>query len=312
MNLARNGGIAIDLDSGLLVRASGGSGGSGGSGSAGAVTFYTCVSVDASSKTWSGQRWEWQETGYVKLDAVTEGLTFGDRFTPVAGQVYNAEATVRATILCHKQGVVPEGAVFHASLCALMETAESGQALTVKEGPAPEETVEDGIPCLKFSGGTVLAFPYSGLPTGKTPFTVSVWAKMDAGSAAAHVFGYGNLGAEGGGCTIHLSSGRVTDVGGCGYDHGCDLPSGKSAMAWHHYAIRWDGTYSRIYVDGALLSTMDRSGRNMSQYNGAIGGSHSWGDRFSGYIAAARIYDTALDDGGILSLAGEFNPLSAG
>ena len=55
MNLARNGGIAIDLDSGLLVRDPGGSGGSGGSGSAGAVTFYTCVSVDASSGTWSGK-----------------------------------------------------------------------------------------------------------------------------------------------------------------------------------------------------------------------------------------------------------------
>lgn len=312
MNLARNGGIAIDLDSGLLVRNPGGSGGSGGgSGSAGAVTFYTCVSVDASSKTWSGQRWEWQETGYVKLDAVTEGLTFGNRYTPVAGQIYNAEATVRATILCHKQGVVPEGAVFHASLCALMETAESGQALTL-QGPAPEEVTEDGIPCLKFSGSSILKFPDSGLPMGQNPFTVSAWAKMSPGAPDAIVFGYGNLGTEAGGCTICLRDGQVTDVGGCGYDHGCDLPSGKSATAWHHYAIRWDGTYSRICVDGALLSTMDRSGRNMSQYNGAIGGSHSWGDCFSGFIAAARIYDTALDEGGILSLAGEFNPLSAG
>lgn len=308
MNLARNGGIAIDLDSGLLVRASGGSGGSGGSGSAGAVTFYTCVSVDANSKTWSGQRWEWQETGYVKLDAVTEGLTFGDRFTPVAGQIYNAEATVRATILCHKQGVVPEGAVFHASLCALMETAESGQALTVKEGPAPEEVTEDGIPCLKFSGSSILKFPDSGLPMGQNPFTVSAWAKMSPGAPDAIVFGYGNLGTEAGGCTICLRDGQVTDVGGCDYDHTCALPSGKSVTAWHHYAITWDVTYSRIYVDGVLIGTMDRHGRWMKNYGGAIGSSYSWGSYFSGFIAAARIYNTVLDDGGILSLAGEFSP----
>lgn len=310
MNLVWNGGVAVDIDSGLIVRASGGGGSGGGSGSAGAVTFYTCVAVDTATKTWSGYKWEWQETGYVKLDAVTEGLTFGDRYTPVAGQVYNADATARITILCHKQGLVPEGAVFHASLCALMETAESGQALTVKKGPAPVEATEDGIPCLKFSGGTVLAFPEEGLPAGKTPFTVSVWAKMDAGAAASHVFGYGNLGAEGGGCTVHLSSGRVTDVGGCGYDFGCDLPSGETATEWHHYAVTWDSAYSRIYFDGAHLGTMDRSGRNMSRYKGAIGCSYQWGDGFSGFIAAARIYNTALDAAGILSLAGELAPAS--
>lgn len=310
MNLVQNGGVAVDLDSGMVfpVEVSGSGGGGAEQVSA---EFYYCTAVSMEAGTWSGQKWEWSETGYVKSDEVTE-LSYGERFTPVAGESYNADATVRVSILYHKQGVVPEGAVFYASLSASRETAESGQALTVKEGPAPEEATVDGIPCLHFdSGRTILAFPKDGLPEGRAPFTVSCWAKMDAGSSAAHVFGYGNLAAEGGGCTVHLSENRVTDVGGCGYDHGCDLPSGKSATAWHHYAITWDATYSRIYVDGALVSKQDRSGRNMSLYNGAIGGSHSWGDGFSGYVAAARIYDAALDESGILSLAGEFSPVVA-
>jgi hypothetical protein len=311
MNLVQNGGVAIDLDSGLVfpVEVSGSGGGGAEQVSA---EFYYCTAVSAEAGTWSGQKWEWSETGYVKSDEVTTGLAYGERFTPVAGESYNADATVQVSILYHKQGVVPEGAVFYASLSASRETAESGQALTVKEGPTPEEATVDGIPCLHFdSGRTILAFPKDGLPSGRAPFTVSCWAKMDAGSSAAHVFGYGNLAAEGGGCTVHLSENRVTDVGGCGYDHGCDLPPGKSATAWHHYAITWDATYSRIYVDGALVSKQDRAGRYMSLYNGAIGGSYQWGDYFSGHIAAARIYDSALDESGILSLAGEFSPVVA-
>ena len=311
MNLVQNGGVAIDLDSGLVfpVEVSGSGGGGAEQVSA---EFYYCTAVSAEAGTWSGQKWEWSETGYVKSDEVTTGLAYGERFTPVAGESYNADATVQVSILYHKQGVVPEGAVFYASLSASRETAESGQALTVKEGPTPEEATVDGIPCLHFdSGRTILAFPKDGLPSGRAPFTVSCWAKMDAGSSAAHVFGYGDLAAEGGGCTVHLSENRVTDVGGCGYDHGCDLPPGKSATAWHHYAITWDATYSRIYVDGALVSKQDRAGRYMSLYNGAIGGSYQWGDYFSGHIAAARIYDSALDESGILSLAGEFSPVVA-
>lgn len=282
----------------------------GGSGS-GTAEFFYCTAVDTEAGTWSGQRWEWSETGYVKSDESTE-LSYGERFTPKVGESYNADVTVRIIILYHKLGVVPEGAVFYASLSANRETAESGQTLTVKEGPTPEESTADGIPCLKFdSGKTVLAFPKDGLPSGRSPFTVSCWAKMDAGASAAHVFGYGGLGSEGGGCTVYLWETGMTDVGGCGYDHTCSFPDGVSATAWHHYAITWDATYSRIYVDGVLISKMDRAGRNMVSHDGAIGGSHSWGDCFSGYVAAARIYDSALDDRAILQLAGEFSPVAA-
>ena len=311
MNLVQNGGVAVDLDSGLVfpVEVSGSGGGGAEQVSA---EFYYCTAVSMEAGTWSGQKWEWSETGYAKSDEVTTGLAYGERFTPVAGESYNADATVRVSILYHKQGVVPDGAVFYASLSASRETAESGQALTVKEGPAPEEATVDGIPCIHFdSGRTILAFPKDGLPSGRAPFTVSCWAKMDAGTSSAHVFGYGNLGSEGGGCTVYLMETGMTDVGGCGYDHTVSFPDNIRATAWHHYAITWDATYSRIYVDGVLVSKQDRAGRNMGSYNGAIGGSYQWGDCFSGYVAAARIYDSALDESGVLSLAGEFSPVVA-
>ena len=306
MNLVQNGGVAIDLDSGLVFPAKA----RGSSGTGGAAEFYYCTAVSTEAGTWSGQKWEWSETGYIKSDEATTGLAYGERFTPVVGQSYNADATVRVSILYHKQGVVPEGAVFYASLSANRGTAESGQALSV-EGPAPEEATVDGIPCLHFGGNHLLAFPKDGLPSGRAPFTLSCWAKMDAGSSAAHVFGYGDLGSEGRGCTMYLWETGMTDVGGCGYDHTVSFPDNIRATAWHHYAITWDATYSRIYVDGALVSKMDRAGRSMSLYDGAIGSSHSWGDYFNGYIAAARIYDSALDESGILSLAGEFSPVVA-
>lgn len=151
MNLVQNGGVAVDLDSGLVYAVAPASSGDS------AVTsaeFYYCTAVSTEAGTWSGQKWEWSETGYVKSDEVTTGLAYGERFTPVAGQSYNAEATVR-------------------------------------------------------------------------------------------------------------------------------------------------------------VSKMDRAGRSMSLYDGAIGSSRNWGDYFSGYIAAARIYDSALDESGILSLAGEFSPVVA-
>lgn len=40
------------------------------------------------------------------------------------------------------------GAGFYASLSANRETAESGQTLTVKEGPTPEESTADMKPCV--------------------------------------------------------------------------------------------------------------------------------------------------------------------
>ena len=178
MNPVRNGGIAIDLDSGLLVRASGGSGGSGGSGSAGAVTFYTCVSVDASSKTWSGKAWTWDaETGcWIKSQTVTEGLIYGEQFVPEVNKIYDAGATIRLTSLYDYspgvEGAVPEGAVVSIPFADSLNPA-TGQAILDSEGTVTFETVQ-GWKCAHFKDGATVKYSLANLD-GYRNYSVSFW-----------------------------------------------------------------------------------------------------------------------------------------
>jgi hypothetical protein len=64
---------------------------------------------------------------------------------------------------------------------------------------------------------------------------------------------------------------------------------------WTHLAFTYDGANMRVYVNGALVRTVARTG-NIAVSNDPlrIGGNASWGEHFTGLIDDVRIYNRAL------------------
>jgi hydrogenase maturation factor HypE len=64
---------------------------------------------------------------------------------------------------------------------------------------------------------------------------------------------------------------------------------------WSHVATTYDGSYQRIYVNGALVATHAQQGRvNTAAGVLRLGGDSVWGERFTGLMDEVRIYNRAL------------------
>ncbi|WP_433420844.1 LamG-like jellyroll fold domain-containing protein [Microtetraspora malaysiensis] len=106
---------------------------------------------------------------------------------------------------------------------------------------------------------------------------------------------YASITANGG-----IPIGPATDLQIDGYYDGADTPTKLPTNTWSHVAGTYDGTSTKIYVNGTLAAETTLSG---DVTNGAaplrIGGNNPFGDYFSGLIDEVRIYKTALTQGQI-------------
>ena len=148
--------------------------------------------------------------------------------------------------------------------------------------------------------------------------TVALWAHRDdwASHSENAVFLSNN---QGGGYGFDLR-GTALDVPvykvAIGYDDR-DKPRPWSDLStlspgWHHFAVTFDGRYTRLYVDGNLESTQDAGTVTTIRYDGdnatligaeaGSGNSPQCGWYFTGRIDEVRIYDRALDDGEVRHL----------
>jgi hypothetical protein len=73
---------------------------------------------------------------------------------------------------------------------------------------------------------------------------------------------------------------------------------------WHHYALTYDGTNIRGYIDGTLqLSPVAVSGNGSSTLADKVTiGADYYGTKFSGVVDDVAIFNTALSAGNITSL----------
>lgn len=87
------------------------------------------------------------------------------------------------------------------------------------------------------------------------------------------------------------SAGKVrTWVAGGAWDSGVAIPIQK----WAHIAMVYDGSYRKVYLNGALISQSAQGGAITvnSGYTFRVG--KNWDSSWSGYIDSVRVYPSAL------------------
>ena len=159
----------------------------------------------------------------------------------------------------------------------------------------------------------------SGLPTGDTSFTIAAFIQTTADARNTITF-WGNFSTSqangfrtttsGEAGIADNSTGGLLDFGwGGAYDHGVGAggtpPGTIYDGQWHHAAVTYDAATStkRLYFDGVEIGT----GKVISDLNVAAAnfgiGSRTGSEPFSGLIDDVRVYDSALSESEISTLA---------
>lgn len=193
------------------------------------------------------------------------------------------------------------GLIFHASLSEESSTAETGQELT-KNGTITYQTYK-GIPCItKGNTGAYLSAPLS----VEGAFTLSFWINT------TYTGEYIGMAYVGGLCIFDaLSNSNLQFSAKKSSSERADFSGISKPLkwrdgAWHHISVAITSTESKLYCDGTLISTA--SGVNISTSSNAYIGFDNDGDSAAASYARWRIYNRALTDAEIQSLAVEHNP----
>ena len=204
-----------------------------------------------------------------------------------------------------QSGGIPTDYVFYAPLADYAANAdETGRPLT-HSGTYQNLTV-DGIRCVSFNGTGIYTDDYTGLPTGKNPWTQSIWAYVTSwGNNALFAFG-ATTGASY--QSIHLQKRSTTgQINGGGWYLDYTISQTFETGRWYHLCQTYDGTSFRCYVDGVLTNTVANSNVNVGSGRVGIGRQpNTYEPLYNTYLAAARIYDRVLTDDEILALSMEF------
>ena len=183
------------------------------------------------------------------------------------------------------------------------DSGASGEIL----GELPLHWLDDGI------AGSALHFDpastgYVVAPDGKSPgrfqrLTISVWVKVARGANGPVIAKWPENG-DAGGYMLSIAEGhpavefllehsRVSLVAETA------LPSDE---AWHHVAATYDGIAARLFVDGEPSGTLTVSGDLGLGDAPLLLGRNPAGQSFTGSIDDVRVYDAALNPGGIIAL----------
>lgn len=200
-------------------------------------------------------------------------------------------------------------------LPSLSAGGAAAPVLSAGGGRSIEAGTVDGRRAVTFTGGDWLTstFPAPDALTGRSAFTVAVWAynpavggeeamvqwaRRGATSRAAQ-FNYGSNGASG--ALVHWGSDDM------GYEGGV-----PAAGAWHHLAVTYtggaDGTES-VYVNGRVVAT-ERKSLDLWPGDPIHIGHALEAQGFTGSLASVQMYGAALSAADVAALA-EGRPVTA-
>ena len=166
------------------------------------------------------------------------------------------------------------------------------------------------------STGTTATIP--NLSYGSSPRTISVWVKNYSYNwfvASACPFSYGTT-ANAYELAMYETAFNLNPYSNSFGDHYVDLSPLSITNAlntWNHYVISYDGTTSKIYKDGALLSSRNKvltTANNSDIFRLGLLNSFT-SDYFNGAIDDLKIYNYALSQTEITNLYNNNNTLSS-
>jgi serine/threonine-protein kinase len=136
------------------------------------------------------------------------------------------------------------------------------------------------------------------LPQGKSPRTLSFWAKADSPEALGHMVNWGGMVA--GKCFgAHVGDSNFAFFG---MTKEFDVYRIQSDAAFHHHLVHYDGKEITYYIDAEKKWSENQNQLDTSGESIVIGARPDLTSHFKGIIDDVRIYNRALSAGEITAL----------
>ncbi len=148
-----------------------------------------------------------------------------------------------------------------------------------------------------------------GLPMGRLPRTMSMWIKgFSRPPSLQTIFAYGSNANSTWLCAVTLGW-TSQQIFFWGNSYNLQDPTPLDASRWSMVTMTFDGTWMKIYINGTLTSTADRSGLNttgaaLSMGRNVLAGTYGI---YQGYAQDFGIWDFALTDAEIAHLYNDGN-----
>lgn len=162
---------------------------------------------------------------------------------------------------------------------------------------------------LNFGGSDWITVASSGVPTGSTSRTASLWYYPKAIGSTYVIYFWGtqsNNAAQG----LCIGCNTLTGLRYYGWNNDLDCFPSIRINEWMHMATTFDGTTAKIYVDGVLCASMNAASWNTVGNTLKIGS-----DGFSsinGYLDEFAIWNTALSAADIATIYARQAPTFSG
>ena len=178
-------------------------------------------------------------------------------------------------------------------------------------GKAPVADFIAGKKALVFTGRESLTSSFN-LPlslAGNNSYTISFWAYAPQLKDENPLLAWSNDNDQLTAATFGYGTNR--DFGAAQHSGFADLQythSQQLASKWHHVAITFDGTFEKVYVDGALNNQENKMLFVKLANNFVLGSDHEGRSHFSGAIASLQVYDGPLAEPAIKALYTNVKP----
>ena len=143
----------------------------------------------------------------------------------------------------------------------------------------------------------------TGLPTGNSPRTVSIWYKVASNSNDNCLFVYGQSGGQN---AYGVSFNNSDTWYNFAWSTNTSFTNPSNDGTWHHLVTTFDASKtSKVYIDGVLKNTVVQNGWDTSVNNNTfwLGGLFSsTASTFNGTVDDLTIYNFALTDDQVLNL----------
>lgn len=268
------------------------------SGGSSTTEYYKCASVDTENKTWTGYKAVLTDGVYSFENTETTGLTYGERYTPAVGNVYDADCNVKCSLRCE---LPDNGLIFLFDTNSEFNppkgtgTAKTGHsiqygAFSVYGGCSNGET------CIFSSSGMETVSAMTNLPSGDADRTICCKVKLNSNDNGRYcLMAYGTDSAN----KLYAMELRENKLAICGAADAANEASGNTVLdtsQWHSLAIVHKDSVDYFYVDGKADGSFAYARNTTANVRLQLGVGPYSVSKMSGAVTYWAVYDRALTE----------------